>query len=82
MSNEDQADKCIQIALAAIEEQNWSKAEKFLDKSMKFHQSKQAQNLLYKLDTLRRRANESHAAPDPTPAEPEPEIKEPTYTEE
>ena len=81
MSNEDQADKCIQIALAAIEEQNWSKAEKFLDKSMKFHQSKEAQNLLYKLDTLRRRANESQAAPDPpTPAEPE--IKEPTYTEE
>jgi uncharacterized protein HemY len=65
MSNEDQATKCVKIALAAIEEQNWSKAEKFLEKSMKFQQSKEAQNLLYKLDTLRRRHRESQAETGP-----------------
>ena len=30
-------------------------AEKFLEKSMKFESSNKAQNLLYKLDTMRRR---------------------------
>ena len=30
-------------------------AEKFLDKSMKFESSNKTQNLLYKLDTMRRR---------------------------
>jgi hypothetical protein len=33
----------------------FKQAEKFLDKSMKFESSNKAQNLLYKLDTMRRR---------------------------
>jgi len=55
MSNQDQAEKCIDIAVKALNEKDWSKAERFLDKSMKFDPSNKAQNLLYKLDTMRRR---------------------------
>ena len=51
---------------------------------MKFHQSKEAQNLLYKLDTLKRRFNESQQDKDspPTPKPAEEEIKAPTFTTE
>lgn len=66
-----------------------AKAERFLDKSMKFDSSSKAQNLLYKLDTLKRRdaegatsassspsGSKSKAAPPPEPVT----IKKPTYT--
>lgn len=59
MSDEDQAQKCIEIAQKAMAAKDWSKAEKFLEKSMKFKETNTAQNLLYKLDTLRR--NEAEA---------------------
>ena len=51
---------------------------------MKFHQSKEAQNLLYKLDTLKRRFNESQQDKDspPPPKPAEEEIKAPTFTTE
>jgi len=38
-----------------MNEADWSKAERFLEKSMKFVKSNKAQNMLYKLDTMRRR---------------------------
>ena len=53
-SNEE-ALKCIDIAVKAMNQKDWSKAERFLDKSIRFEFSNKAQNLLYKLDTMRRR---------------------------
>jgi len=41
-----------------MDQMDWSKAERFLDKSMKFEKTNKAQNLLYKLDTMRRRETE------------------------
>ena len=58
MSATEEAEKCVNIALKAIENNDFSKAERFLEKSMRIEQSKKAQNLLYKLDTLKRKAAE------------------------
>ena len=40
--DEEQANKCIEIAENAMKEQNWPKAEKFLEKSMWFVESRKA----------------------------------------
>ena len=53
--NIDQAEKCVNIAQKAMESQDWSKAERMLDKSLRLNHTNKAQNLLYKLDTMRRR---------------------------
>ncbi len=58
-SEEAEAKKCIDMAIVAINKENWSKAEEFLDKSMKLNPSEKAQNLLSKLDTLRRKEKDS-----------------------
>lgn len=41
--NEDEANKCTEIASRAIQERNWEKAEKFLIKSIKLHETQRAQ---------------------------------------
>lgn len=58
MSNKEQAEQCVSIALKAIDAKDYAKAERFLEKSMRFEENKKAQNLLYKLDTLKRRDSE------------------------
>jgi hypothetical protein len=35
--NADEAKKCVEIAVAAIQAQNWAKAERMLVKSIKLH---------------------------------------------
>jgi hypothetical protein len=34
---------------------DWAKAERFLEKSMRLETNSKAQNMLYKLDTMRRK---------------------------
>lgn len=84
MSNEDQAEKCVDIAVKAMNEKDWSKAERFLDKSIKLSFSNKAQNLLYKLDTMRRRDADdkvrAESAPKTPQNEPEKEPETPKYT--
>lgn len=58
MSATEEAEKCVNIALKAMDNNDLSKAERFLEKSMRIEESKKAQNLLYKLDTLKRKAAE------------------------
>lgn len=38
----EEAIKCIDIAMKAMNNKDWSKCERFLDKSMKFEQSNKA----------------------------------------
>jgi len=56
-----------------MDDRDWSKAERFLEKSMKFEMSKKAQNMLYTLDTRRRKQEEEATAPPPKKEEPAPE---------
>ena len=58
MSATEEAEKCVNIALRAMDNNDLAKAERFLEKSMRIQESKKAQNLLYKLDTLKRKASE------------------------
>ena len=44
--NADEAEKCLNLAKRAINERNFPKAEKFLIKSIKLHETNEAQNLL------------------------------------
>ena len=81
MSNPEQAAKCIEIAQKAMDDRDWSKAERFLEKSMKFEMSKKAQNMLYTLDTRRRKQEEEATAPPPKKEEPAPEPQRPQYTQ-
>ena len=57
------------------------KAERMLDKSMRLNATNKAQTMLYKLDTMKRRASAAASAPPPT-AEPEKpkEPEQPKYT--
>ena len=41
-NDEEQALKCIDIAKKAMDGKDWAKAERFLEKSMKFNQSREA----------------------------------------
>ena len=41
-----------------MDARDWAKAERFLEKSMRLESNSKAQNLLYKLDTMRRKDKE------------------------
>lgn len=75
--------KCIEVAQKAMADKDFSKAERFLEKSLKFEFSNKAQNLLYSLDTIKRREAETSSQ---TPSQPTseksapPEPKKPEYT--
>ena len=76
--NEDEALKCYDIAKAAVKLENYDKAEKFLVKSIKLHETEQAQVLLQRLDYLRRqneKKNHEPAAPNPAAQLPKKEDK-------
>ena len=70
-----------------MDARDWAKAERFLEKSMKFDSNSKAQNMLYKLDTMRRRDKEG---PPPSTAsssakaksQPPPAPEKPKYTAE
>jgi hypothetical protein len=51
--NEDEANKCFEIAKSAVKLKQFDKAEKFLSKSIKLHDNQEAQVLLRRLDYLR-----------------------------
>ena len=72
-----------------MDAKDWSKAERFLEKSMRLDSNTKAQNMLYKLDTMRRRDTEgpsqtSSTAGSTTKAksQPPPEPEKPKYTAE
>ena len=54
--NADEARKCLTIAREAVKKQDFIKAEKFLIKSIKLHETSDAQNLLRSLDQIKRNA--------------------------
>lgn len=56
--NADEALKCYEIAKNAVKVNNFDKAEKFLTKSIKLHETADAQVLLQRLDYLRKKAAE------------------------
>ena len=67
---------------------DWAKAERFLEKSMRLESNSKAQNLLYKLDTMRRKDKEgptgetSTATSTKAKSQPPPEPVKPKYTAE
>ena len=64
--NADEAKKCLTIARQAIEKQMWDKAEKWLTKSIRLHETSEAQGLLQRLDQIKAKAAEAKkAAPPP-----------------
>ena len=64
--NADEAKKCLSVARAAIEKQMWDKAEKWLTKSIRLHETSEAQGLLQRLDQIKKKAaDEKKAAPPP-----------------
>lgn len=99
--NKAQAERCVQIAQKAMEDKDWAKvrtnhffcfqiilfvqAERFLHKSMKFEENQKTQNLLYKLDTMRRRDSEQQRqeaeSPGSTKPKPPPEPEKPAAPE-
>ena len=54
--NADEARKCLTIARESIKKQDFSKAERFLVKSIKLHETSDAQILLKSLDQIKRNA--------------------------
>ena len=60
--NEDEAKKCYDIAKDAIKLQQWDKADKFLQKSIKLFETPEAQVLLERIDYLRSNSAKSTAA--------------------
>ena len=56
--NADEARKCLAIARESIQKQDFSKAERFLVKSIKLHETSEAQNLLKSLDEIQRKASQ------------------------
>lgn len=54
--NADEARKCLTIAREAIKKQDFTKAERFLVKSIKLHETSDAQILLKSLDQIKRNA--------------------------
>lgn len=48
--NADEAAKCLSKAKQAINERDFDKAERFLVKSIKLHETNEAQTLLQRLD--------------------------------
>ena len=51
--NADEAQKCLTIAKRAINERDFAKAERFLIKSIKLHETNEAQTLLQRLDHIK-----------------------------
>ena len=79
--NADEAGKCLNIAKRAINIGDFEKAEKFLIKSIKLHETNEAQGLLQRLDSIRASrassANSSRAASPPAPRRAPPPPPEP-----
>ena len=48
--NADEARKCLDIARTAIANKDWEKAERFLVKSDRLHETDEAKELLRRLD--------------------------------
>ncbi len=44
--NVEESQKCISIARAAVKTQDWGKAVRFLEKSMRLHETSEAKHLL------------------------------------
>jgi hypothetical protein len=71
--NADEASKCLNIAKRAINDRDFTKAEKFLVKSIKLHETDEAQGLLRRLDTIRTASSAgSSRAPSPPAPKPKP----------
>ena len=51
--NADEAKKCYNIAVQALNDKNFDKAEKFCTKSIKLHETEDAQFLLKRIDIQR-----------------------------
>jgi uncharacterized protein HemY len=51
------------VAKIALKNKDFAKAEKFLKKSLNLSKSREAQNLIYKLDTLKRKADQPDKVP-------------------
>ena len=81
--NADAAKDCLNIATNAIKDRNWEKAEKFLTKSIKLHETEEAQKLLRNLDMIKAnpppqaqfRSKSKDAATKPSAPTPEPARK-------
>ena len=56
--NADEARKCLAIAREAISKNDFTKAERFLVKSIKLHETSEAQGLLQRLDSIKKTATE------------------------
>ena len=84
--NADEAEKCLNLAKRAINERDFDRAEKFLIKSIKLHETNEAQTLLQRLDIIRASQQKSEQdvpppeKPTPKRVVPEPEPKK--YTAE
>ncbi len=71
-----------------MDARDWAKAERFLEKSMRLESNSKAQNMLYKLDTMRRKDSEgplsgtSTATTTKAKSQPPPEPEKPKYTAE
>lgn len=71
-----------------MDAKDWAKAERFLEKSMRLESNSKAQNMLYKLDTMRRKDAEgpsvdaSTATSTKAKSQPPPEPEKPKYTSE
>lgn len=70
--NADEAEKCLNIAKRAINEQNFDKAEKFLIKSIKLHETNEAQGLLQRLDRIRAAGKSTSRGSSRAPSPPVP----------
>ncbi len=79
--NADEAEKCLNIAKRAVNAGDFGKAEKFLIKSIKLHETNEAQGLLQRLDQIKASrassANSSRAPSPPVPKRAPPPPPEP-----
>ena len=51
--NAEEAKRCIDLAVQAIQVRNWAKAERMLVKSIRLNDTEQAQQLLRNLDRMK-----------------------------
>lgn len=65
--NADEAAKCLIIAKRSINERNFDKAQKFLIKSIKLHETNEAQSLLQRLDQIKAAAASTGSSRAPSP---------------
>ena len=73
--NADEAVKCLNMAKRAINERLFVKAEKWLTKSIKLHETNEAQTLLQRLDLIRASAKANPPVVKRTPIpEPPPKV--------